>query len=122
MSATSPLLLVAVAGFPVAFSFASPCSFLSSVIRRRRRRFGRLLHRFLLLRKLAPAKVESRPPHETYATLCLKATIRIALGSYTLCQLLGSASSALVGNAPLTLASVHFTPRGCKMKTRRLMR
>src|SRR5690606_23608752 len=46
-----------------------------------------------------------------YATLCLNATIRIALGSYTLCQLLGSASSALVGNAPLTLASVHFTPR-----------
>src|SRR5690606_26706058 len=58
----------------------------------------------------------------TYATLCLKATMRMALGSYTLCQLSGSASSALVGNAPETLASVHFTPRGCRMKTRRLMR
>src|SRR5690606_42073681 len=47
---------------------------------------------------------------------------RIALFSYTRCQLVLVASSALVGNAPLTLVSVHFTPRGCRMNTRRLMR
>src|SRR5690606_41649207 len=70
----------------------------------------------LRLRRLKPVSPM------TYATLCLKATMRMAFGSYTLCQLLGSASSSLVGHAPETLASVHFTPRGCKMNTRRLMR
>src|SRR5690606_34994615 len=64
MSATSPLLLVAVVGFSVAFSFASLWFFLSSVTRRRRRRFGRLPRRFLL-RKLAPTEIEARQPHDS---------------------------------------------------------
>jgi hypothetical protein len=31
-------------------------------------------------------------------------------------------SSAFVGEAPVTLAPVNFTPRGCKMYRRRLMK
>src|SRR5437016_2380950 len=54
-------------------------------------------------------------------TLCLIATSRTFLASYTRVQLDVVASSALVGEGPTIVPPAHLTPRQCSKNRRRLI-